>query len=210
MKALKSLGRFGLFAIVIVLFGAFAMLTALWSWWMALPSVTFGILAVMGVYDLIDPRAHDLCLFGGDGRHVQGVCDGTGQQVVGHLFSDLKCHVFLCFRRGGPKVGGADDVGEAEQRVFGRGLFLEHVEGCASDMAGFQRFGQCFFVDQTAAGTVDDRSCPAPLSSTCRNLAGASGWKRWGWRSTRSVPLTARKPRCRDFIPARGTSRRGS
>ncbi|MFT6446940.1 Glutamate synthase domain-containing protein 2 [Sulfitobacter pontiacus] len=56
MKALKSLGRFGLFAIVIVLFGAFAMLTALWSWWMALPSVTFGILAVMGVYDLIQPK----------------------------------------------------------------------------------------------------------------------------------------------------------
>ena len=56
MKALKSLGRFGLFATVIVLFGAFAMLTALWSWWMALPSVTFGILAVMGVYDLIQPK----------------------------------------------------------------------------------------------------------------------------------------------------------
>ncbi|WP_286758676.1 MULTISPECIES: FMN-binding glutamate synthase family protein [Sulfitobacter] len=56
MKALKSLGRFGLFATVIVLFGAFAMLTALWSWWMALPSVIFGILAVMGVYDLIQPK----------------------------------------------------------------------------------------------------------------------------------------------------------
>ncbi|WP_340248045.1 FMN-binding glutamate synthase family protein [Sulfitobacter pontiacus] len=56
MKALKSLGRFGLFAIVIVLFGAFAMLTALWSWWMVLPSVIFGILAVMGVYDLIQPK----------------------------------------------------------------------------------------------------------------------------------------------------------
>ena len=56
MKALKSLGRFGLFAIVIVLFGAFAMLTALWSWWMVLPSVIFGILAGMGVYDLIQTK----------------------------------------------------------------------------------------------------------------------------------------------------------
>ncbi|MCF7746349.1 FMN-binding glutamate synthase family protein [Sulfitobacter sp. M39] len=56
MKALKSLGRFGLFAIVIVLFGAFAMLTALWSWWMVLPAVIFGILAVMGVYDLIQSK----------------------------------------------------------------------------------------------------------------------------------------------------------
>ncbi|HBR39082.1 MAG TPA: FMN-binding glutamate synthase family protein [Sulfitobacter pontiacus] len=56
MKALKSLGRFGLFATVIVLFGAFAMLTALWSWWMVLPSVIFGILAVMGVYDLIQTK----------------------------------------------------------------------------------------------------------------------------------------------------------
>jgi glutamate synthase domain-containing protein 2 len=56
MKALKSLGRFGLFATVIVLFGAFAMLTALWSWWMVLPSVIFGILAMMGVYDLIQTR----------------------------------------------------------------------------------------------------------------------------------------------------------
>ena len=56
MKALKSLGRFGLFATVVVLFGAFAMLTALWSWWMAFPSVIFGILAVMGVYDLIQTK----------------------------------------------------------------------------------------------------------------------------------------------------------
>jgi len=56
MKALKSLGRFGLFATVVVLFGAFAMLTALWSWWMVLPSVIFGILAVMGVYDLIQTK----------------------------------------------------------------------------------------------------------------------------------------------------------
>jgi glutamate synthase domain-containing protein 2 len=56
MKALKSLGRFGLFATVVVLFGAFAMLTALWSWWMAFPSVIFGILAGMGVYDLIQTK----------------------------------------------------------------------------------------------------------------------------------------------------------
>jgi len=56
MKALKSLGRFGLFATGVVLFGAFAMLTALWSWWMVLPSVIFGILAGMGVYDLIQTR----------------------------------------------------------------------------------------------------------------------------------------------------------
>lgn len=56
MKALKSLGRFGLFATVVALFGAFAMLTALWSWWMVLPSVIFGILAVMGVYDLIQTK----------------------------------------------------------------------------------------------------------------------------------------------------------
>ena len=56
MKALKSLGRFGLFATVVVLFGVFAMLTALWSWWMVLPSVIFGILALMGVYDLIQTK----------------------------------------------------------------------------------------------------------------------------------------------------------
>ncbi|EAP85641.1 FMN-binding glutamate synthase family protein [Sulfitobacter sp. EE-36] len=56
MKALKSLGRFGLFATVVVLFGAFAMLTALWSWWMAFPLVIFGILALMGVYDLIQTK----------------------------------------------------------------------------------------------------------------------------------------------------------
>ena len=56
MKALKSLGRFGLFATVVALFGAFAMLTALWSWWMVLPSAIFGILAGMGVYDLIQTK----------------------------------------------------------------------------------------------------------------------------------------------------------
>ncbi|BDY14337.1 FMN-binding glutamate synthase family protein [Sulfitobacter pontiacus] len=56
MKALKSLGRFGPFATVVVLFGVFAMLTALWSWWMVLPSVIFGILAGMGVYDLIQTK----------------------------------------------------------------------------------------------------------------------------------------------------------
>ena len=56
MRALKSLGRFGPFALISALFVLFAALSALWSWWMILPAVILGTLMAMGIYDLIQTK----------------------------------------------------------------------------------------------------------------------------------------------------------
>ena len=42
------------------------------------------------------------------------------------------------------------------QRVVGRRLLLEHVERRATDVAGLDRVGERFFVNQVAARSVDD------------------------------------------------------
>ncbi len=70
MKALKSLGRFGLLRLSSPFFGAFAMLTALWSWWMAFPSVIFGILAVMGGVRPDPDQTFDPAQLSGAGTHA--------------------------------------------------------------------------------------------------------------------------------------------
>ena len=95
MKALKSLGRFGLFAIVIVLFGAFAMLTALWSWWMVLPSVIFGILAGMGVYDLIQTKHSILRNYPVLG-HMRFFFEGIRPEIRQYLIESRHCLFLLC------------------------------------------------------------------------------------------------------------------
>jgi hypothetical protein len=105
----------------------------------------------------LDPGAHHGGLFGGDVRHVQRVLDGAGQKVVRHLLGHLQGDVFLRFGGRGAEVRGADDVRVVEERVFGGGFHLEHVQRRAGDMARVQRVElQRRLVDQPAAGAVDD------------------------------------------------------
>ena len=103
-----------------------------------------------------NPRAHDLSFLGSHGRHVQSVFNRPVQQVVRHLLRHLQGDVFLRLGRGSAQMRGANHVGQVEERVFLGGFFGEHVKSRTRDMAGFQHVGQRIFVDQTAAGTVDD------------------------------------------------------
>jgi hypothetical protein len=91
-----------------------------------------------------------------------------GQQVVRHLLGHLQGHVFLRLGGGGPEMRGHDDVGQVEQRVFRRRFLLEHVEGRARDMAGFQKLGQRRLIDQTAARAVDDAHALLGLGQVLR------------------------------------------
>ena len=51
---------------------------------------------------------------------------------------------------------GGDHVVELEQLPVRGRLLGEDVEGCAGNLATGQRFVECFFIDDPAAGTVDD------------------------------------------------------
>ncbi len=77
------------------------------------------------------------------------------QQVVGHLLGDLQGDVLL--RLGGRRaqMRRATTFGGAEQRVLGRRLDGEHVEGGAGEPALAQRLGDRRLVDQPAARAVD-------------------------------------------------------
>ena len=81
---------------------------------------------------------------------------GAGQQVVRHLLGHLEGDVLLRLGGGGAEMRGADHVRQVEKRAVGRRFDLEHVEGCAGDVAGVQRLGQRRLVDQAATGAVDD------------------------------------------------------
>ena len=103
-----------------------------------------------------DPRAHHLGLLGGDRGHVQRVGHGTGQQVIRHLLGHLQRHILLRLGGGRTQMGGADDVGEPEDRAVGRWLHLEHVEGGTGDMARSQQIGDRGLIHQPSARAVDD------------------------------------------------------
>ena len=118
----------------------------------------FGQLAGEGA-ELVGQRDEGLELgrfFRRDRGEVDGVGDRAAQQIIRHLFGDLQRDVLLRFARGGAEMRRAHDIGMAEQRIFGRGLGHEDVEGGAGDVAGIERGAQRHFVDQTAARAIDD------------------------------------------------------
>ena len=104
----------------------------------------------------LDEGAQPRRLLGRDRREVDGVRDRAAQQVVRHLLGDLQRDVFLRLGGGGAEMRGAHHVGMAEQRIVGRRLLGEHVEGGASDVAGIERGAQGRLVDQPAARAIDD------------------------------------------------------
>ena len=56
----------------------------------------------------------------------------------------------------------------AEQRILGRGLFDEHIEGSAGNMTGIERGAQRGLVDQPAARAIDDaHALPGRLQRIC-------------------------------------------
>ena len=115
-------------------------------------------------------------VLGRDGRHVDGVGDRAGGEEVAHLFGDLKRDVFLCLGGGRTQMRRADDVFQAEERALDGRFGFEDVECGAGDMAGFYRVGQGGFVDQAAAGAVDDADALSRLGQGLARQHVASGF----------------------------------
>ena len=71
----------------------------------------------------------------------------------------------------------ADDVRQAKQRAFGRGLDFEHVEAGTGDMAGLDGIGKRCLIHQTATGAVDDANAGLRLGDVvlAENAAGLVG-----------------------------------
>ena len=89
-----------------------------------------------------DERLQPRRLFGGDRGEIHRVRDRAAQQIIRHLLGDLQRDVFLRLAGGGAEMRRAHHVGQAEQRIAGRRLLDEHVEGGAGDVAAFQRVVQ--------------------------------------------------------------------
>ena len=53
-------------------------------------------------------------------------------------------------------MGSDDDVIQLEEGAFRNRFFSEDIDGGAGDFLFGNGFGQQFFIDQTAAGAVDD------------------------------------------------------
>ena len=87
----------------------------------------------------LDERPQPRRFLGRDRREVDGIRNRAAQQVIRHLLGDLQRDVFLRLGGGGAEMRRAHHVGMAEQRIFGRRLLGEHVEGGAGDVAGIER-----------------------------------------------------------------------
>lgn len=90
--------------------------------------------------------------------HVDGIANLAGGTEVADLLGDLDAHIFLGFVGGSAEVWSEGDVlFEAEERVIGGGgLFFEDVESATGDVAGVDGFFEGHFIDEAAAGAVDD------------------------------------------------------
>jgi len=103
-----------------------------------------------------DERPQPRRFLGRDRGKVDGIRDRAAQQIVRHLLGDLQGDVFLRLGSGGSEMRRTHHVGMAEQRIAGRRLLGEHVEGGAGDLAGIERDAQGVLIDQAAARAIDD------------------------------------------------------
>ena len=99
-------------------------------------------------------RTQFRCLFRRQAGHVERVGNTAIDQIVRHLFGNLYRDIHLCLAGRSAQVRCADQVGCAEKRVFLGRFLSKNVQRRSGYMAGFQRFFQSCFVDQTAACTV--------------------------------------------------------
>ena len=87
---------------------------------------------------------------------VDRVGDDAAVERRLHLLGRVGAGAVLRLGRRGAEVWRHDHVVAAEERVLGRGLLGEDVEGGACDLAGVERGAERLEVDQLAARAVDD------------------------------------------------------
>ena len=90
------------------------------------------------------------------GREVHRERHELAAQREHDLLGDGLARLVLRLRRRRAEVRGDHDAVELEQRRLGGGLLDEHVERGAGDAAVAHRVGERGFVDDAAAGGVDD------------------------------------------------------
>ena len=104
------------------------------------------------------------------GRHVDREADGAARQVVDEQLGRLDGDGGLRLDRRGAEVRRQDDIGHLQKRMVRRRRLLhENVEGGAGQVAGLEGVGQRLFVNDAAAGAVDDAGALAHQG----HLAGA-------------------------------------
>ena len=99
-------------------------------------------------------RIEPLRLFGGQGRHIDRIRYGAGQQEIRHLLGDLQRHVLLRLGCRGAEMRRRDDIVAPEERVLTRRLVDKDVDCRAGDMTAVERRGEIIFDDEAAAGAV--------------------------------------------------------
>ena len=163
----------------------------------------------------IDVRAQLLHLAAINRRHVDGGQDDAAREEVDHELGRLGGDGQLGLSGAGAEVRRQDDIRQLEQRMVGRRRLLhEDVKGGAGEVAGLQRIGECFFVDDAAASAVDDASAllhlGEPIGADEVERIGAAGER--GRSGSRSA---AGRRRCRATLSmpswaARSGARNGS
>ncbi len=87
--------------------------------------------------------------------HVHRVADSPVGEIVDQQLDRFDGDLRLGLFGARAQVRRAEHVRHAEQRAVGAGLFDEHVEGDAAELAALQAFDQRRFVVDAAAGAVD-------------------------------------------------------
>ena len=112
------------------------------------------------------------------GHFARGDVDGVGDEVAGegelHLFGDRDAGLVLGFKRRRAEVGNDDDRRQFEERRLGGGLLLEDVERGTLDVPIADGVGEVGFVDDAAAGDVDDAHARLGLRAATRRSRGWS------------------------------------
>ncbi len=88
------------------------------------------------------------------------------RKEIAHLLGDLQRDIDLRLAGRGAEMRRRDEAGRAEQGAFMRRFGDEHVKRGTGDMAGLQRFLECFFIHQSAARAIDN----AHAFSRLRNI----------------------------------------
>lgn len=89
--------------------------------------------------------------------HVDRVDDFSGEEEIFHLVSDFDADVFLGFCGGGSEVRSEDALfGGEEWEICRWGFDFVNVEGDSTEVAGVDGCLGRGFIDESAAGAVDD------------------------------------------------------
>ena len=100
--------------------------------------------------------------------HVHGIADFAGDEEVPHLIGHFDADVFLGFGGGRAEVRGEHAFFHGQQReIRGRRLGFVDIERDAGQMAGVEQGLGGGFIDQSAAGAVDDQRAGVHQAQAC-------------------------------------------